>query len=204
MSRDKQYNQIVLLWKSERQTNNLLEVKSVVYSTIRQKINTLVKDLEKLDKKDTISFKIISERIERLNKILRDLSKIRKHKIIHSILDGNLNKDGLAAEEIDLVSNLERLFDEHNQRSIFGKVAIELPREERKTTTGEQQTKEDVELMIIRILEDIPEIVAATAKGETKKTFGPFKKEDIVRLPIIYAKTLIMKNAADRVDLPNL
>ena len=33
---------------------------------------------------------------------------------------------------------------------------------------------------------------------------GPFKKEDIVRLPIIYAKTLIMKNAADRVDLPNL
>ncbi|MHA1557790.1 MAG: DNA replication complex subunit Gins51 [Candidatus Heimdallarchaeota archaeon] len=204
MSRDKQYNQIVLLWKSERQTNNLLEVKSVVYSTIRQKINTLVKDLEKLDKKDTISFKIISERIERLNKILRDLSKIRKHKIIHSILDGNLNKDGLAAEEIDLVSNLERLFDEHNQRSIFGKVAIELPREERKTTTGEHQAKEEVELMIIRILEDIPEIVAATAKGETKKTFGPFKKEDIVRLPIIYAKTLIMKNAADRVDLPNL
>lgn len=203
MSRDKQYSQIVQLWKSERQTNELLEVKSVIYSTIRQKINSLVKDLEKLDKKDTISFKIINERIERLNKILRDLSKIRKHKIIHGILDGNLNKDGLAAEEIDLVSNLERLFDEHNQRSIFGKVAIELPREERKTATGEQ-TKEEVELMIIRILEDIPEIVAATAKGETKKTFGPFKKEDIVRLPIVYAKTLIMKNAADRVDLPNL
>jgi len=202
MSRDKQYNQIVLLWKSERQTNKLLEVKSVVYSTIRQKINTLVKDLEKLDKKDIISFKIINERIERLNKILRDLSKIRKHKIIHEILDGILNKDGLAAEEIDLVSNLERLFDEHNQRSIYGKISRELPRDERETATGEQQTKE--ELMIIRILEDIPEIVAATAKGETKKTFGPFKKEDIVRLPIVYAKTLIMKNAADRVDLPNL
>ncbi len=202
MSRDKQYNQIVLLWKSERQTNKLLEVKSVVYSTIRQKINTLVKDLEKLDKKDIISFKIINERIERLNKILRDLSKIRKHKIIHEILDGILNKDGLAAEEIDLVSNLERLFDEHNQRSIYGKISRELSRDERETATGEQQTKE--ELMIIRILEDIPEIVAATAKGETKKTFGPFKKEDIVRLPIVYAKTLIMKNAADRVDLPNL
>ncbi len=202
MSRDKQYNQIVLLWKSERQTNKLLEVKSVVYSTIRQKINTLVKDLEKLDKKDIISFKIINERIERLNKILRDLSKIRKHKIIHEILDGILNKDGLAAEEIDLVSNLKRLFDEHNQRSIYGKISRELPRDERETATGEQQTKE--ELMIIRILEDIPEIVAATAKGETKKTFGPFKKEDIVRLPIVYAKTLIMKNAADRVDLPNL
>ncbi len=196
MSRDKQYNQIVLLWKSERQSNKLLEVKSVIYSTIRQKINMLVKDLEKLDKKETVSFTIINERIERLNKILRDLSKVRKHKIIHEILDDNLNKDGLAAEEIDLVSNLERLFDEHNQRSIYGKVSIELPREEKKT--------EEIELMIIRILEDIPEIVAATAKGETKKTFGPFKKEDIVRLPIIYAKTLIMKNAADRVDLPNL
>jgi len=203
MSRDKQYNQIVQLWKNERQTDNLLEVKSVVYSTIRQKISDIVKDLEKLDKKDTISFKIINERIERLNKILRDLTKIRKHKIIHGLLDDNLNRDGLAAEEIDLVSNLERLFDEHNQRSIFGKATMELPKEERKASSGEEP-EEDPELMIIRILEDIPEIVDASSKGKTKKTFGPFKKEDIVRLPIIYAKTLIMKNAADRVDLPNL
>ena len=202
MRRDKQYNQIVQLWKNERQTNKLLEVKSVVYSTIRQKISSLVKDLEKLDKKDAISSKIINERIERLNKILRDLTKIRKHKIIHAILDENLNKDGLAAEEIDLVSNLERIFDEHNQRSIFGKAIMDLPKDDNIATSCE--TSDDADLMIVRILEDIPEIVDASSKGKTKKTFGPFKKEDIVRLPIIYAKTLIMKNAADRVDLPNL
>lgn len=59
--------------------------------------------------------------------------------------------------------------------------------------------------MTVRILEDIPAIVAAaTTKDSAKKTFGPFKKEDIVRLPLVYAKTLIMKNAADRIDLPNL
>ena len=202
MSRDKQYDQIVQLWKNERQTNKLLEVKSVVYSTIRQKISSLVKDLEKLDKKDAISSKIINERIDRLNKILRDLTKIRKHKIIHAILDENLNKDGLAAEEIDLVSNLERIFDEHNQRSIFGKAIMDLPKDDKAAASCE--TNDDADLMIVRILEDIPEIVDASSKGKTKKTFGPFKKEDIVRLPIIYAKTLIMKNAADRVDLPNL
>ncbi|HUU79652.1 MAG TPA: hypothetical protein VMX55_15005 [candidate division Zixibacteria bacterium] len=198
MHKDNQYNQIFQVWKNERQTNNLLEVKSVLYSTIRQKISSLEKELNKLDKKDTISFKIISERIERLNKILKDLAKLRMHKIIHGILNGNLSVNDLAAEEIDLLKNLEGIFDDHNQRSILGKAISNI--------YGEDFSKsEDIEeLMTVRILEDIPAIVAAATKDSTKKTFGPFKKEDIVRLPLVYAKTLIMKNAADRVDLPNL
>ncbi|NHJ03354.1 MAG: DNA replication complex GINS family protein [Candidatus Heimdallarchaeota archaeon] len=199
MHKDNQYNQIFQVWKNERQTNNLLEVKSVLYSTIRQKISSLEKELNKLDKKDTISFKIISERIERLNKMLKDLTKLRMHKIIHGILNGNLSVNDLAAEEIDLLKNLEGIFDDHNQRSILGKAISNI--------YGEDFSKsEDIEeLMTVRILEDIPAIIAAaTNKDSTKKTFGPFKKEDIVRLPLVYAKTLIMKNAADRVDLPNL
>ena len=199
MVKDNQYNQIFQLWKNERQTNILLEVKSVLYSTIRQKISSLEKEIEKLDKKDTISFKIINERISRLNRILKDLTKIRMHKIIHGILNEDLSINDLAAEEIDLLKNLERIFDDHNQRSILGKAISNI--------YGENLSKADSEeeLMTVRILEDIPAIVAAaTSKNSSKRTFGPFKKEDIVRLPLVYAKTLIMKNAADRVDLPDL
>ncbi|MFW9921874.1 MAG: hypothetical protein ACFFDW_01125 [Candidatus Thorarchaeota archaeon] len=200
MSKDNQYNQIYQLWKSERQSSNLLEVKSIVYSTIRQKIITLEKELDKIDKKDTISKQIVEARIERLKKILRDLAKIRMHKIIHGILNENLNVNDLAAEELDLVKNLNKNFDEHNDRSILGR--------EVKSSYMSSSTKDDgsneTEQMTVRILEDLPEIVDATSKGKEKRVFGPFKKEDIVRLPLIYAKTLIMKNAADRVDLPDL
>lgn len=199
MSKDNQYNQIFQLWKNERQTSNLLEVKSIVYSTIRQKITNLEKELEKIDKKDIISKKIVEARIERLKRILRDLTKIRMHKIIHGILNENLNMNDLAAEELDLVKNLNKNFDEHNDRSILGREI-----KTSYTISSKDDNSNEMEQMTVRILEDLPEIVDATSKGKEKRVFGPFKKEDIVRLPLIYAKTLIMKNAADRVDLPDL
>lgn len=201
MARDDQYNQIFQLWKNERRTMELLEVKGGMYSTVRQQISSLEKELEQIDTKDKISAKIITERIERLSKILRDLTKIRTHKIIHAILNNNLNTSGLAAEELDLVKSLERIFEEHNKRSIYGEVTVDISKDSSKTNfEGEDQ----FDYMTIRILKDIPEIVDATTTGELKRTFGPFKKEDVVRLPLIYAKALIMKNAADRIDLPKL
>jgi len=200
MAKDDYYKQIFQLWRSERRTNKLLEVKGSLYSAIRQRISSYEKELEGLDKKDVVSAKIISERIERLKRILRDLTKIRKHKIIHALINEDLNKSGLAAEEMDLVKNLERIFDDHNNRSILGEAGVDLSKEIESLAGQENET----DLMTVRILKDIPEIIAMTAKDKSKHSIGPFKKEDIVQIPLMYAKTLIMKNAADRVDLPEL
>ena len=117
-----------------------------------------------------------------------------------SIFANELNKKGLAAEELDLVNSLERIFEDHNKRSIFGEATIDLMAD----TIADKASGTANDFMTVRILEDIPEIVDASTKGKTARAFGPFKKEDIVKLPLIYAKTLIMKNAADRVDLPEL
>jgi len=202
MLKDDQYSQIIQLWKSERRTIKLLEVKSSMYTAIRQKIITFQKELEGIDSKDKLSISIIKTRIERLNKILLDLTKLRMHKIIHCLLNHELDKKGLAAEELDLVKSLERLFEEHNKRSVLGEAVSELSKDKISTDSNELG-ENNVELMTVRILKDLPEIVDATAKSDSKKFFGPFKKEDIVRLPLVYAKALIMKNAADRVDLPD-
>ncbi|MBK5114292.1 MAG: hypothetical protein KGD59_13815 [Candidatus Heimdallarchaeota archaeon] len=200
MVKDDQYKQIFQLWKSERRTNKLLEVKGSLYSAIRQRISSLEKELEGIDSKDVASTKIISERTERLKRILRDLAKIRKHKIIHAIINEDLNKSGLAAEEMDLVKNLESIFDAHNNRSILGEAGLDISKEF-DSAVGQEN---DTDLMTVRILKDIPEIIATTAQDKSKQSIGPFKKEDIVQIPLVYAKTLIMKNAADRVDLPEL
>ncbi|MCK5184884.1 MAG: hypothetical protein KAQ95_11305, partial [Candidatus Heimdallarchaeota archaeon] len=82
MAKDDHYKQIFQLWRSERKTSKLLEVKGSLYSAIRQRISSLEKELESIDSKDVVSTKIISKRIERLKRILQDLGKIRKHKII--------------------------------------------------------------------------------------------------------------------------
>ena len=200
MVKDDQYKQIFQLWRSERRTNKLLDVKGSLYSAIRQRISSLEKELEGIDSKDVVSMKIISEKIERLKRILRDLAKIRKHKIIHAIINEDLNKSGLAAEEMDLVKNLEKIFDAHNNRSILGEAGLDISKE--FDSAIEQEN--DANLMTVRILKDIPEIIATTAQDKSKQSIGPFKKEDIVQIPLVYAKTLIMKNAADRVDLPDL
>ncbi len=200
MVKDDHYKQIFQLWKSERRTNELLEVKGSLYSAIRQRINSYEKELEGLDSKDVVSADIISERIERLKKILRDLSKIRKHKIIHALMNDSLNRSGLAAEEMDLVKNLESIFNDHTSKSVLGEAGVDLSKEI-ESIAGQEN---DTDLMTVRILKDIPEIIATTARDKSKQSIGPFKKEDIVQIPLLYAKTLIMKNAADRVDLPEL
>ena len=200
MVKDDHYKQIFQLWRSERRTNKLLEVKGSLYSAIRQRITSFEKELESIDSKDVISTNIISERIERLKRILHDLSKIRKHKIIHGLINEDLNKGGLAAEEMDLVKNLERIFDDHKKKSVLGEAVSDIGKEIDSITSQEN----DAELMTVRILKDIPEIIATTAQDKAKQSIGPFKKEDIVQIPLVYAKTLIMKNAADRVDLPDL
>ena len=200
MAKDDQYNQIFQLWRSERRSNKLLEIKGGMYSAIRQRITSLEKELEKIDKKEKASIQIISTRIERLNKILRDLSKLRMHKIIHDLLNDTLNKSGLAAEEVDLVKNLERIFDDHHKMSVLGEAIPDVG----KDLNLAKDDENNFSLMTVRILKDIPEIVDASAKGKAKRSFGPFKKEDVVRLPFAYAQTLIMKNAADRIDLPEL
>ncbi|NHJ31640.1 MAG: hypothetical protein FK732_02145 [Asgard group archaeon] len=200
MAKDDHYKQIFQLWRSERKTNKLLEVKGSLYSAIRQRISSLEKELESLDSKDVVSTRIISERINRLKRILRDLAKIRMHKIIHGLINEDLNKGGLAAEEMDLVRNLERIFTDHNSKSVLGEASIEISKEFDSTASQE----DDSTLMTVRILKDIPEIIATATQDKSKQSIGPFKKEDIVRIPLVYAKTLIMKNAADRVDLPDL
>jgi len=202
MGKEFNYNQIFLVWKNERQLKGLLEVKSNIYSAIRQKIATLENELEKIDKKDDVSIKITEARIRRLKQILNDLTKIRTHKIIHGLLSNEISSDEIAAEEMGLIKSLSRIFDDHNQRSIFGKNILDAGTQETKNPV--LQEINEAEIMTVRILEDIPEIVDASAKGKTKQSFGPFKKEDVVRLPMVYAKTLIMKNAADRIDLPDL
>ena len=202
MGKEFNYNQIFLVWKNERQLKGLLEVKSNIYSAIRQKIATLENELEKIDKKDDVSIKITEARIRRLKQILNDLTKIRTHKIIHGLLSNEISSDEIAAEEMGLIKSLSRIFDDHNQRSIFGKNILDAGTQETKNPV--LQEINEAEIMTVRILEDIPEIVDASAKGKTKRSFGPFKKEDVVRLPMVYAKTLIMKNAADRIDLPDL
>ena len=72
MVKDDHYKQIFQLWRSERKTNKLLEVKGSLYSAIRQRISSFEKELESIDSKDVISTKIISERIERLKRILHE------------------------------------------------------------------------------------------------------------------------------------
>ncbi|MBD3193102.1 MAG: hypothetical protein GF308_20880 [Candidatus Heimdallarchaeota archaeon] len=193
MSGENRYNQIFHIWRNERQTKELLPVSSSIYSKIRQRIKTLEDRLENSDTED-VSFNIIRERKERLSRILNDLARIRMHKIIQGVLKGNLTTEGLAIEEIGFVKDLERLFEEHRGRVFLG---------EEYPESCDQEVTQGM-MMTIRLLQDVPEIVVASPEDGKRKSFGPFKKEDIVRLPIQYAKTLIMKNAADRIELPNL
>ncbi|MEA2070065.1 MAG: hypothetical protein U9O98_02130 [Asgard group archaeon] len=204
MTKSIRYKEIFRVWKNERKSTKLLEVKGSIYTKIRQRIENLQNELNQLEKDQVVSARIIKERIDRLQKILKDLTKIRGHKIIHAILDDNVPKEGLAIEEMEFIKELQTIFENHEKRCILGEMISETPKGKQGRDSNELYSQKEEEVVTVRILQDLPEIMDVRGTSEEKITYGPFKKEDIVQLPLIYAKTLIMKNAADKIDLPEL
>jgi len=74
---------------------------------------------------------------------------------------------------------------------------IEIPKEKKETPKEkkEENPKEEKEekFLKIKVLEDLPEIV-----GADMEDYGPFKKDDIVELPIENANLFIESSKAEK------
>ncbi|NHI91370.1 MAG: hypothetical protein EAX96_02630 [Candidatus Lokiarchaeota archaeon] len=176
------YETLLKLWDKENDKESL----NLLPKDFRIKIHSHVEKLQQIMNsynEESIEKGLIENEIHEFMQLLSDFLKIRLNKLICLTIEGiEIEKSHLMVEEKKLIesfkSALAIFYDSFNVKS---------DQNEMNTNIIESSAN----LVVIRILEDIEEMV-----GIDLKNYGPFKKEDIATIPEKNAITLIEKNAA--------
>jgi DNA replication factor GINS len=176
------YNDLYKAWKAEKTSDKPQPLPSDFYQRAAGYLRGLQEDSAASDTR-SIQGRLLAGESQKAQRLLDELKQTRLDKIVNALRDGHpINTDELIEEEKNLVKQLTE-----SLLSFKGPT---------KETPGQELTEETTQLLVVRFLNNVPEIV-----GVDMKLYGPYKKEDVGSLPIQNANALIKQGLAKEVDV---
>lgn len=130
--------------------------------------------------------------LENINKLANDLFFLREQKLVlkalRSVRTGKKKKENLTPEEEQVFDSIVEILEQN--RKFFKSVLNGIYPETKIPKTI--LNKEEHKIVLIRILKDVPRFV-----GTDSKEYGPFTKNDMVKLPEAEANILLKRNLAE-------
>jgi DNA replication initiation complex subunit (GINS family) len=170
-------------WQAEQETNDLqklpdgllVQVKDLVKATAAAAAASGTSRLQAI---------VTRQELKMVEYLWNDLLKQRKHKIQAALEAlGEINESYLLGFEVDLYQILKGAATHYEAAKRV------VPEIERKLSDGS-------EYVLIRVLEDQDAIM-----GADLRTYGPFKKEDLVYMPRDNADILVSNKKAQKLGL---
>ncbi|MCW4020728.1 MAG: hypothetical protein NWF14_05830 [Candidatus Bathyarchaeota archaeon] len=181
------YDKLFEAWRKEKENAEIQPLPKGFYAELAEYTKKVREEKRMLDEK-TVKGRLLQREEENLRGMIEGLVQIRYEKIMRMVMKGEtVSTATLAEEEENLyreASSQAESFQAFTKRILQGRV----PKQKRKK-------KKPRGLVVVRILQEIPEIV-----GADMKTYGPFKPEDTATLPKENAKTLIKQGVAAEVE----
>ncbi|MHA2025423.1 MAG: DNA replication complex subunit Gins51 [Candidatus Thorarchaeota archaeon] len=181
------YSDIQAIWKSELENEGLQDLGDLRLSKMVSYLSSVRLSLAALDAEERIQADILTQEALNLEFMIEDLLELRKQKILKSAMSGHRPRGDMTLSEEDFYNRFQSSLDGHTdfvKESLAG-----TPTPTKKKTKKKKQTKkkkpeppsdtEEVDYVYVRFLTDIKDQVM----GIDEKTYGPFKKESVVRLP---------------------
>jgi DNA replication factor GINS len=176
------YIELYRAWKSEKTSHVPQPLPSDFYQRTESYLKNLGEETTSSDT-HTIQGRLLIKEKEIAGRLLDELREARLRKIIENAKNGNaITTDGLTDEEQDLANRL------NNSLASF--------KEKQTETKKEQSSQTETDLVVVRFLQDIPEIV-----GVDLKIYGPYRKEDVGSLPAQNAQGLVRQGAARLIEV---
>ncbi len=186
--------------RKERASPSLQPVSENFYSELKE----IVRDAEE-------RYPPFSREIENLRNLAGDIYSSREKKLV--LLAVSYARSDEDASDVVNATPAEKEFFENlvamlkNRRSDFQSQGEAKEKQHRKKTKKSSPTKEADSkkpvvktggsgIITLRILEDLPPIV-----GSDKKTYGPFKTEDVVALPEKNAKVFLKHKYGELIEI---
>lgn len=133
--------------------------------------------------KHTIQGRLLVREKEMTERLLQELREDRIRKIVLAAENHiPIQTSSLTEDESGLLERIEQSVASLKQQLV----------------TSPKSDDQTDELRVVRMLEDIPEIV-----GVDLKIYGPFKKEDVASLPAPNAQALEKQGAAKAIEVKN-
>jgi DNA replication factor GINS len=178
------YNELYKAWKSEKTSEKTQPLASDFYQRAQTYLSGLEQDSASLEA-HTLQGRLALKEKEIVTRLLQELKETRLQKLVNITKHhGDMDATGLTEEERNLVKGIDDSLQAFEQG--------------RNEPAGTANTEEQIELSVVRFLQDIPEIV-----GTDLKIYGPYKKEDVGSLPNQNAQALVKQGAAKEIEVRN-
>jgi DNA replication initiation complex subunit (GINS family) len=179
------YSELYKAWKLEKTSEPPQPLPSDFYKRANGYLKGLEADSASTDV-HTVQGRLLQKEMEVARRLLTELKEQRLRKIIDWARNGTaINPQSLTEEEKALVDSVSESMSTFNQN-----------KREQQIKEIEPTPEVETELVVVRFLEDIPEIV-----GVDLEIYGPYKKEDVGSLPKENATGLIEQGAAKLVEV---
>jgi DNA replication initiation complex subunit (GINS family) len=203
---DMNYDSIRSAWKDEVENESLQDMADLRFSKMISYLSNLRLSLASTDASESLQADLLTQEALNLEFMLEDLLALRRDKILKSALIGRRPTSDMTLAEEEFYNRIQRAFDGHSEflkESLAGAVPS---RKKSKAKKGKEENDQDessleendeMEYIVVRFLRSIDEAFM----GLDELTYGPFKKEDIARIPTANARLWLRDGTAVRVVL---
>ena len=176
------FEELYEAWLRESEEQELRPLKGDFYRRLAKYLRKLEEEAKSLDEK-SLKGRIKAKEFERAKKLASDLINLRFKKISNQVLAHGRSpeKSSLAEEELEIYSKMREAY-------------LAAERLLNRIISGEEELSQPGDLVLVRFLKDVPSLVDSSLK-----IYGPFKAEDVARLPREIAEGLIRQNLAKEV-----
>ncbi|MHA1943021.1 MAG: DNA replication complex subunit Gins51 [Candidatus Thorarchaeota archaeon] len=184
---DLEYTDIQTAWKNELENEGLQDLGDLRLSKMVSYLSSVRLALASTDAKERIHAEILTQEALNIEFMLEDLLELRKQKILKSTLSGQRPRGDMTLSEEEFYNRFQRSLDGHAEfikESLAGsptpiKKKKKKKKDSKKKVSEPPADSDAVDYVTVRFLRSIEE----PFMGLDEKTYGPFKKEDIVMIP---------------------
>jgi DNA replication initiation complex subunit (GINS family) len=200
------YNNIKSAWTDEAENESLQDMADLRLSKMISYLSNVRMSLASTDASESLQADLLTQEALNLEFMLEDLLVLRRDKILKSAIIGRRPASDMTLAEEEFYTRIQRAFDGHLEflkESLAGAVPSSKRTKAKKGKAGRDQDEAShdepdlMEYTVVRFLKSIDEAFM----GLDELTYGPFKKEDIARIPTANARLWLRDGTAVRVVL---
>jgi DNA replication initiation complex subunit (GINS family) len=142
--------------------------------------------LAALDAEERVQADVLTQEALNLEFMIEDLLELRKQKILKSALSGHRPRGDMTLSEEDFYNRFQNALYGHTEfikESLAGIPSTKKKKKKKKRTKKKEpepsSDTDDIDYVYVRFLRTIEDQVM----GLDEKTYGPFKKESVAKLP---------------------
>ena len=190
------YDDIQAVWENEVEKEDLQDLQDIKLGRMVAYLSQVRLGLAHLDANERLKSDLMQKQAKNLEFMLKDLLMLRRDKIIKASIELHRPSGGMTLPEEEFYNRLVRSLEKHTefvQETLSGTPAATMKRS--VASSSKDTESETMDYVMVRFLKPIEEPFL----GLDEVTYGPFKKEDVVVIPAVNARTWLRDGTVERV-----